>query len=102
MIRYYVIKDDYIKQIVIRGHSAQNKLGRDIVCASVSTLIISSINLIIRLRLDELIEYEQDNGYASVVVSNFNETLDTILINLEASLDDLENQYSAYIKKEKK
>ena len=47
MIKVIVKKrDNKISQIVVKGHANYDTFGKDIVCASVSTMMITTINCI--------------------------------------------------------
>lgn len=51
MIKYKVTKCDDEYKIEVKGHANQNPYGSDIVCASVSTALIMTYNLLERLNL---------------------------------------------------
>lgn len=83
-------------EIVISGHAFYEEAGKDIVCASVSTLAIATINAIIRFDSD-VIKYEEKNGLDIKILKNTKET--KILIdNMIALLEELEQDYPKNIK----
>lgn len=98
MISFDIKKDDFIKQITVKGHAAQNDFGKDIVCASVSTAIILSVNLLEKFSKLDCVKYVVDEGIFDITVSNKDEVINNILENLEYSLNDLKIQYPKYIK----
>ena len=61
MIKVTVRKhNNNINELVIKGHADYDVLGKDIVCAAVSSMAITTINNIIAL--DESIDYEENSG----------------------------------------
>ena len=54
--------------IEVKGHADYDKSGKDIVCASVSTLIISTINLCELFGKLDKIFYELSEGYFKLEV----------------------------------
>lgn len=98
MIKVSIKKEgSFISEIHIKGHSGYDVFGRDIVCASVSTMTITTINAIIRY--DETsISYNQDEGLVNLVVLKHSEVVDLLLENFVSLLKELETQYKKYIK----
>ena len=93
------IKNDYIE---ISGHAKQNEYGKDIVCASVSTAIIMTINQVDLCGLLDNITYKLDEGLASITIIKETTLLRQIIDNLVYSLTDLSNTYPKYLKIDKK
>ena len=62
MIKVSINKSDkVVNNIIINGHANFDEYGKDIVCASVSSIVITSINAI--LRIDEkAINYQEKEG----------------------------------------
>ena len=60
MIKVNVVRDNKeIKSIEIKGHSGYEEYGKDIVCSSVSTSVILTINLLEKLNKYQLKEIEK-------------------------------------------
>jgi uncharacterized protein len=91
-------RDNHISEILVEGHANYDHKGKDIVCAAVSTALIISVNLIEKFKLDHKIDLKVNDGYFKLQTKDVDLTIDTILSNLEYSLDDLEKQYPIYIK----
>lgn len=90
-------KNDLIEKIIIQGHSGYSESGSDIVCASVSSISITSVNAI--LKMDEkAISYKQDEGFLEIVVKEHIKIVDLLLENMIELLEDLASNYSKYIK----
>ncbi|MFI3252211.1 MAG: ribosomal-processing cysteine protease Prp [bacterium] len=88
------IKNDFIE---IKGHANQNPHGTDIVCASVSTAVIMSINLIDTFNLLNDISYEIKDGYTKINIINESDDLNKIINNLIYTLNTLGEDYPKYI-----
>ncbi len=90
-------KEKQIEEVVIKGHAGYDRSGFDIVCASVSSMVITTVNAIIRYRNDS-IEYEEKDGFVSIKIINHDEVVDLLMINLLDLLEKLEKQYQKYVK----
>ena len=94
------IKLHYIKKristIEIKGHAGYAKSGKDIVCASVSTLLISSVNNINAID-DSFLDYKETDGYAKIICKSDNDTCYIIIDNMITAFYDLQKDYSKYI-----
>jgi len=92
MIKVKISKNNnYIYELEVKGHSGYDTLGKDIVCASVSTMVITSINNI--LSLENTISYEESSGKVIIRVIENTDINQKILNNLIRMLDELKNQY---------
>ncbi len=85
----------YIK---VTGHAEYDESGKDIVCSSVSTAIIMTINQIELFDIIEDINYDINEGYLELKVLKHSTSLEKILKNLTYTLTSLEENYSKYIK----
>lgn len=92
MITVKLRKDNnIIKHIIIKGHALYDNFGKDIVCAAVSSTIITSINA--SLLIDEnSLSYEEDNGLEISVLKDDDVTT-KIIINMISNLQQLEVAY---------
>lgn len=92
MIKVKLTKDNNnYKNIIISGHALYDDYGKDIVCASVSTLVISSVNNCLSINKDSLI-YNEDNVLDIKVLSD--DRVTTIIINnMVSNLYELEKAY---------
>lgn len=93
-------KDDIIQNILITGHSGYQEAGSDIVCASVSSICITTINAIIRID-SNAIEYDEEEGYLTVDIKKHTTIIDILIENMLELLTELEEDYKKYIKIEK-
>ena len=84
-------------KISIKGHSGYHVIGKDIVCASVSSIVITSINAIIRID-EKAISYKQDEGFIEINILKHSEIVDLLILNMKELLKELQIQYDEYIK----
>ncbi len=99
MIKYLFNKKTY--EIEVSGHANFDEHGKDIVCASVSTAVILSANLIERLNEQQHISVKVEDGYFHITVKTLTDHIKAILDNLIWTLQELEKQYPKYIKYQK-
>lgn len=98
MIKITVQKEkEDIRTILISGHSGYDVVGKDIVCASVSSIATTTVNAI--LKIDEnALEYEQAEGFLKMTVLKHNEISALLIANMLELLEQLQTQYSKFIK----
>ena len=82
-------------KITIIGHAEYAEKGKDIVCASVSSIVITTVNGILRLDSKAII-YNEDDGIIIDVI-NKSEVVDKLIINMIELLEELVKQYPKYI-----
>lgn len=97
MIKVEVIKkNNQITNINIIGHAGYSVEGKDIVCASVSSIVITTVNALLKLDKDS-ISYKNS---LEITILKHNSTIDTLLMNMLDMLKELEQDYKKYIKVE--
>lgn len=98
MIKVAVLKEkEVIKKICLKGHANYDIYGKDIVCASVSTLVITSINNIIALD-NKSIKYDINFDSTYIELLKNSTVANSIINNMINSLIELENNYPKNIK----
>ena len=93
MIKIKITEDN----ISIKGHSGYDVIGKDIVCASVSSIVITSINSIIRVD-KKAISYKQDEGFIEINILKHSDIVDLLICNMTELLKELQLKYTKYIK----
>ncbi|MDV3182612.1 MAG: ribosomal-processing cysteine protease Prp [Candidatus Phytoplasma australasiaticum] len=88
-IRY---NNESITAIFVKGHAQHSGL-HDIVCSSVSTAIIVTINAIELLDLNNKISFKLKKGYFKLILLESNLIVNKLLQNLKYTLKDLSQQY---------
>lgn len=91
------IQNNLISKVVIDGHSGYAESGYDIVCSSVSSIVTTSVNMIIRLD-EDAISYKTKDGFIEITISKHNEFIDIVLENMMDLLNELATSYSKNIK----
>lgn len=83
--------------ITIKGHAGYDNKGKDIVCASVSSIVITTINGIIEIDPDAIDYSDLDN---EIIIRKLkeDETVNKLLKNMILLLESLEKDYKDYIK----
>ena len=84
-------KNGKVYEIVVKGHAGYDDYGKDIVCAAVSTMMITAVNNIISL--DDSIDYVENDGLLRVTIKKETEMNQKILNNVIMMLEDLKSQY---------
>lgn len=89
--------DNKVSGFKVTGHANFADYGKDIVCASVSSIVITSVNLALELD-DTSVSYEQKEGLITVTINKDNDIINKIFINMINMLKELEKDYSKNIK----
>lgn len=92
-----VIKKNEV--IEISGHANYDEFGKDIVCASVSSIVMTTVNSIFSID-DSSINYVDDGDKIIIKKLNDNDIVDKLLNTMILILKDLEKQYKKNIKVE--
>ncbi len=90
-------KKDDISKIIISGHSGYEKSGKDIVCASVSSIAITTVNAILKIDKNALTYVEKD-GFLEITFLKESEIISSLTSNMIELLEELQKQYSNYLK----
>lgn len=97
MIKVYVEKKDRILSISIKGHAAYDDYGKDIVCASVSSIVTTTVNGILSFD-KENITYKSKDGFIEIKAKKQNREVDLLLNNMISLFKELETEYTKNIK----
>ena len=82
--------------ITITGHANYSD-GNDIVCASVSSIMYTTVNAL--LRLDEnSIKYTDNKDKVTIEVLKHNDVIDTLIVNMMSLFNQLELDYPKNVK----
>ena len=85
------------KKIRVLGHAGYDDYGRDIVCASVSSIVITSVNAILSFD-NEAINYEEKKDELIINILKTDKVTKKLLDNMIDLLKELSNQYEENIK----
>lgn len=84
-------------RIVITGHAGYADYGKDIVCASCSSIVITSINAALRLENNSVI-YKEEKNKLTIDINSNNQNVLLIIENMIAMLKELALTYKKNIK----
>jgi len=91
-----IIDGDHIS---VKGHAMFDYHGKDIVCAAISSIVITSVNGI--LKIDEsALECKHDSGLIEIFVKKHDKVTCALIQNMIDLLKELEEQYKKNIKVE--
>ena len=93
MIKVHINKN----KIVIAGHAGFSCYGKDIVCASASSIVITSINACLRIDKESL-TYKEEKDKFTIEVTSDNKNVLLIIENMIAMLKELALTYKKNIK----
>lgn len=92
MIKVRLTKNgDCLNKITISGHANYDEFGKDIVCASVSSTVITTINILLSLDKDS-ISYDDTKGLIIDILKD-DDTTKKIINVLVSNLLELERAY---------
>ena len=98
MIKINVNYDDnYVSKFKVSGHAGYDVSGKDIVCASVSSLVISSVNLALRLN-EKSVVVTQKEGLIDAKVLVHDKVINEVFLNMINMLEELQKNYKNNIK----
>ena len=90
-------KDNNIKQINIKGHADYDDYGKDIVCSSVSSITITTVNAILMFDKN-YISYNEKKDNFEIIVNENNDIVNKLLQNMKNLLTELSQDYPKNIK----
>ena len=93
MIKVYVSKNN----IVITGHAEFNDYGKDIVCSSASSIVITSINACLNIDAKSIV-YKNELDKLTIDIKSDNGVILKILDNMLNMLSELANDYPKNVK----
>ncbi len=86
--------------IAIKGHSGYAESGFDIVCSSVSSIVITTVNAIITFN-EDAIKYKKKEGLVIIDIMKKDETTIKLLDNMINLLEELASDYPKNVKVER-
>lgn len=89
--------EKYVDEVKVTGHAGYDVHGKDIVCASVSSIVITSANLILKID-KEKVSIKQEEGLIEIKVLKKDEIINIILLNMIDMLEELSKDYKKNVK----
>lgn len=93
MIKVEVTK----KRISVLGHANFDDYGKDIVCASVSSIVICSVEAISKFDINAVDIKEEDNRL-DIIINKSDDITNKLIDNMIACLHEIEKKYPKNIK----
>ncbi len=93
----YNIKNGLLKKVIIKGHANYDVCNKDIVCSSVSSIAICSINASLRINENSL-KYKKQDGFIEIDSICEDKITQNILMNMIEHFKELSNEYPKNIK----
>lgn len=93
MIKVKVEKDS----ISIIGHANYSDFGKDIVCASVSSIVITSIEAIAKFN-NKSVDIINSSDKIDIIINIHDDITDKLIDNMLTCLKEIEKQYPKNIK----
>ncbi len=90
-------KNQQIQEVSIRGHAMYDDFGKDIVCAAVSSCVITTVNGILEIDKDWILA-KQDSKGVLIQVQNSSDVCQSLLANMISLLEELHDQYPKNLK----
>lgn len=90
-------KDNNIKKINIKGHAGYDDYGKDIVCSSVSSITITTVNAILMFDKN-YISYNEKKDNFEIVINENNDITNKLIQNMINMLTELSQDYPKNIK----
>ena len=87
----------YIKNFKVSGHANYDEYGKDIVCASVSSIVITSCNLALKFN-ENAISYNEKEGLVEVEIKIMDDTINMVFQNMLDMLEELTKEYKNNVK----
>lgn len=83
--------------IVITGHANFADYGKDIVCASASSIVITSINACLRIDIHSL-EYKEEQDKLTIDIKSNDPIIRLIIENMISMLEELAETFNKNVK----
>lgn len=91
------VKDNNIKQINIKGHADYDDYGKDIVCSSVSSITITTVNAILMFNKN-YVSYNEKKDNFEIIINENNDITNKLIQNMINLLTELSQDYPKNIK----
>ena len=84
-----ITKDN--NKIVISGHAGNNEYGKDIVCASISSIVYTTINAIEKIRLGSIEVIDKDDMQINILTDD--EMVNLLIENMFDLFNEIAKTY---------
>ncbi len=91
-------KTENVIYFEMKGHAKYAPLNKDIVCASASSIVITSLNAISKFIAKDDYKLVEDDGFLNVEIYNLKNEIKIIFNNMIETLEELALQFPKHIK----
>lgn len=92
MVKVFVKKENSnIKEILFKGHALYSDYGKDIVCAAISSIVITTVNGILSIDKEAISYIEKPD--LVIKINNNSFVCDKLIENMLNLLKELEHDY---------
>ena len=85
------------KVISIHGHADYDDYGKDIVCASVSSIVMCSVEAMALFNKDS-VDVDEADGKLDIVINYRDDNIDKLINNMINCLSEIEKKYPKNVK----
>ena len=98
MIKIHIKNENNkINYIKISGHSGYAEAGSDIVCASISSICVTTVNALVRYNENALL-YTDNDGLLEMGIMLHDDVIDMLVENMIYLFENLSEQYPKNVK----
>lgn len=98
MIKVNILSNElYVTKVEITGHANYDIKGKDIVCSSASSIVITTVNGILSIN-NNYLKYENNNDLLTIEINSYNEIVNILINNMINLLKELETSYPNNLK----
>ena len=90
-------EDSFIKKITVTGHANYDIYGKDIVCAAVSSIVITSCNMAAKINPNSILLKEKE-GFVDVSINVKDKFINMVFQNMMEMLEELSKKYNKNVK----
>ena len=81
------------QEFIFKGHALYDDYGKDIVCAGVSSVLITTVNAIIRYDEKAITKLNEKNNTIHLIINKNDKIITLLLDNMSSLLKELEVSY---------
>ena len=97
MVQVNVIRvNDVINEVLITGHAGYSVAGKDIVCSSISSIVITTINGLMKIDETSITHKLADDLH--IVINKHDNVTEMLILNMIELLTELSQQFSENLK----
>ena len=96
----YSMNDDHYTYLSVKGHAESDEYGKDLICASVSSIMFGLMNALDEAKTN--VEIKEKNNHIEIINKTEKELVDNYLELVLIQLKTIEESYDEFIKVERK